>query len=278
MKLFIVLAISLCSFKAISQTDTITQDTAVVAPSPVPTMDDEARKVSVNIDFGHRHDEDNWFDREESWKKYRRVKTRYFLVDLGFDSYVQTEPYYLDNGLNAFDQDQIQSINANVHLYMQRLHVLGRAVNLLHGLTLEYHQYSFINAVDLQPQVPVLTFLESPFNYKKNELKVSYLSLPVMLNLETNPRHYGRSLRLSAGPVAGLRLFSMLKQKGPQVDKVKIKDDFNLNQIKWGARVQFGFGPVNLYSTLSLTPLFDPDQDNGSEIFPYSVGIQLIPF
>ena len=276
MKVLIIFAVILTGLTAKSQVDSTAQDSMKAMPAPVPY--DNERRVHVDINYGHRHDEDSWYDRNESWRKYRRVKTRYFLVDLGFDSYVQTEPYYLDNGLNAFDQDQLKSINANVHIYMQRLHLLGRAVNLLHGLTIEYHQYAFINSVDLQPQRPVLTFLESPFEYKKNELKLSYISLPVMLNFETNPRHFGRSLRLSAGPVAGLRLFSMLKQKGHQVDKVKIRDDFNLNNIKWGGRVQFGFGPINLYATMSLTPIFDPDQDNGSELYPYSIGIQLIPF
>ncbi|MCB0656473.1 MAG: outer membrane beta-barrel protein [Saprospiraceae bacterium] len=207
------------------------------------------------------------------------IKTRWFLLDLGVGSYVEDEPYYLSSGINAFDQDLARSTNLQVHLYQQRINIAGGVLNLLHGLEFNFQNYAFANPVTLVPNQASLTINEEDgVSFRKNRLSTTYLTIPLMLNIETSPRHHHRSFRISAGVYGGLRLGSNLKQKSQAFGKDKVRDDFNLNKYQYGFRGQIGFGPINLYSTLNLSPLFDENQDAGAKLYPFAIGIQLVPF
>ncbi|HPG07589.1 MAG TPA: outer membrane beta-barrel protein [Saprospiraceae bacterium] len=213
--------------------------------------------------------------------RYRHdpIKTRWFLLDIGVGSYVEDVPLYLDNGLNPFDQDLGRSTNLQIHLYQQRINLAGGVLNLLHGLEFNIQEYAFANPVSLVPNQPELTInLDDGVSYRKNRLQMTYLTLPIMLNIETNPNHHHRSFRISAGVYGGLRLNSNLKQKSGAYGKEKIRDDFNLNKYQYGLRGQIGFGPINLYGTLNMSPLFDENQDAGAKLYPFAIGISLVPF
>ncbi len=210
---------------------------------------------------------------------YQPVKTRYFLFDLGVNTYIEDIPYVLDNGINPFEQEILKSVGVNMHIYMQRVHLIGRSVNLLHGLTAEFRDYAFLNPVTLPSGEPELLFLyDEGVDYRKNRLRSTYLSIPVMINFESNPRKSYNSFHISAGVYGGIRLTSSTKQKSKSFGKVKVRDDFNLNKFEWGFRGQIGFGPINLFGTLAMTEMFDPDQDSGTQIYPMTLGIQIVPY
>ena len=162
---------------------------------------------------------------------------------------------------------------------MQRISIIRRYFNLIHGLGIEYHEYNFQNSVTLEPRLPQAQFTNNPnLIYKKNKLKVMYLSIPVMLNIETNPNRYGRSFRLTGGIQGGLRIRSWTKKKSSEFGKMKAKDDFNLNRFKVALRGEVGVGAFNVFGTVNMTELFEPDQNGGYEVFPFTIGIKVLPF
>jgi hypothetical protein len=60
--------------------------------------------------------------------------------------------------------------------------------------------------------------------------------------------------------------------------KVKVKDNFGLNQWRYGFRGEFGYGPLIFYGMVGLNGLFEDDKDGGYDVTPYSVGLVLWPF
>ncbi len=212
-------------------------------------------------------------------KRYKRIKTRYGLVDYGINSWSTPTTYRLENGIDPFELRQFKSTNLNIHLIQQRIGLVDRNVNFIYGLTFESHRYFFDNPVVLLEDTPNVSFaFNSDVRYKKNRLTSNYFSVPFMLNFKSNPKHTYRSFHLSIGGYAGLLLNANFKTKIKGGNKDKIKDNFGLNTVHAGIRAEIGYGPCIFYSTYSLTEFFDPDKNAGYELTPFAIGLMLLPF
>ena len=257
---FILACLGLSSLTAASQEDT----TIVYA--------DTIRKVRIDVDRGGENKYVNVVRR-------RTIKTRVSLLEIGLNTLLNTSGYTLDNGINPFDLDIINSANITYYPFMQRISIINRKLNLIHGVGIQYNEFNFQNPIRLVAQSPQLQFdYNDGLALKKNKLKTMYLTLPVMLNIETNPFKYSRSFRISGGIEGGLRIRSWTKRKSDAFGKEKVKDDFNLNQFKVALRGQIGIGVFNIFGTVNMTELFDPDQNGGYEVFPLTIGIVVLPF
>ncbi|NND34177.1 MAG: outer membrane beta-barrel protein [Saprospiraceae bacterium] len=224
---------------------------------------------------------DTVFSRESYTKKkssFRKVKTRYGLVDLGVSALYSPTTYRLDNGIDPFELRLLKSTNFNLHFVQQRVSLIDRQLNVVYGLTLESHRYFFDNPVVLLEDTPEVTFdFRSGVNFKKNRLTYNYLTVPFMINFKSNPRYSYRSFHLSAGGFAGLLLGANFKTK-VKGSKEKVRDNFALNTFRYGIRTEIGYGPLIFYSTYTLNNLFDKDKDGGYEVSPFTIGLVIWPF
>ena len=130
---------------------------------------------------------------------------------------------------------------------------------------------------------------------KVNKLFVSYITLPLLLEYQTNPGHRISSFHITAGVIGGIRLQSYQKQhldqyketfyledaNGTQVasfyaDEKKIRNhnQYFLNPFKLDATMRIGWSYLNLFATYSLTPMFQ--KNKGPEVYPFSIGITLL--
>ncbi|MGI8892038.1 MAG: hypothetical protein ACR2GN_01125, partial [Bacteroidia bacterium] len=115
---------------------------------------------------------------------------------------------------------------------------------------------------------------DTTINYLKTKLAVSYLTVPLLL--EFNDGKSKRSFHIAAGVIGGLRIGSHTKQKyqiGNKTVKPKVKDDFNLNPIRYDATVRVGFGSLAFFSSYTLNGLFK--EKRGPEVHPFTAGIGL---
>ncbi len=205
-----------------------------------------------------------------------KIKTRWFMLDLGFNTYLADGSFNLPSELNDFDLNLGKSINVNLHLFRQRIGLIGNNLNFMYGLELAYNNYHFENDITLLHNVDEVTIIENNIDFKKNKLATTFLQMPVLFNIETNPRKPGKSFRISAGGYGGLLLGARTKQKSSENGKVKIKDDFNLNKFRYGVIGQVGVGCVNFYVDYALNDLFK--ENLGPELRPISIGFTLVPF
>ena len=95
----------------------------------------------------------------------------------------------------------------------------------------------------------------------KNSLKGTYLILPVDFKYYFGSGKYDKGrFFVGIGAEIGLLLNSSTKVKNNvnnTARHTKIKDDFGLNQLKYGISLQVGSGNFNIYYKMNLSDLFD---------------------
>jgi hypothetical protein len=126
---------------------------------------------------------------------------------------------------------------------------------------------------------------------------VSYMTVPLIFEFQTNNKSRVNSFHIGLGVVGGLRIGTHTKVKfeskhasyqlidandpsqisptfvsGQQ--KMKEHSDFYLNPVKLDATARIGWGWINLFATYSLTPMFR--ENRAPELYPWSVGITLL--
>jgi len=110
---------------------------------------------------------------------------------------------------------------------------------------------------------------------EKSKLTASYLTVPLLLELQIPVNGRSNRLFIAAGVIGGLNLGSHTKMKYED-SKEKDRGSFNMNPFKCSATVRAGLKDISLYASYALTPLFR--NDKGPELFPFSIGISLINF
>lgn len=268
-------------------------------------LKDEMKEIKVELDEELEEewdDEDNgeeWddedIDEDNDWgevldgldikfnrkkDKLKNVKTRWILIDLGFGSYVAHDDLPTLNGLDPMEPDILNSVSWRLHVLNQRINVASHYLNLLYGVGFSFNFYGFSNPSTILPSSPQVNFTlpdDNQISYKKNHLRASYLHIPLMLNIETNPYQKSKSFHINAGVYGNVLLGGKTTQKTNN-RKTKIKDKYNLENFQYGLLAQLGYGPITFYGTYGLNELFKPEKDNGYTVHPITFGVKLLPF
>lgn len=134
------------------------------------------------------------------------------------------------------------------------------------GLGISTDKLSFKNDIILTNQInndginqTIIDTLD--FTPDKNSLKGTYLILPVDFKYYFGSGKYDKGrFFVGIGAEIGLLLNSSTKVKNNvnnTARHTKIKDDFGLNQLKYGISLQVGSGNFNIYYKMNLSDLFD---------------------
>jgi hypothetical protein len=213
-------------------------------------------------------------------RRHRTVSTNYLIFDLGFANYndkteynsPEAQAFLHANGGQQFQKSDLKLItgkssNVNLWLFMQKLNVANRVLNLKYGLGLEMFNFRYKNDISYNNNPDFIYY--DTLDFSKNKLYVGYATIPFMININPTPRsHHGFSL--SAGVSAGYRIGSHTKQVSDDRGKVKDHGDFNLNPWRFAYVAELGLGPVHLYGSYSIKPLFE----DAVKQYPYTVGVR----
>ncbi|MEO6949869.1 MAG: outer membrane beta-barrel protein [Ginsengibacter sp.] len=229
------------------------------------------------------------------WKeKNSKVSTATWVVDLGFSNWSDKTNYAnaISNGsivnkpgtpdlvANDFKLKTIKSVNINLWIFMQRLSLVKHYVNLKYGLGIELNNYRFKSNISFNEGGPNPYFasqnISHPFvfrdsiSFSKNKLAADYVTVPLMINFNSNPDNSSKSVRLSAGVSMGYLYSSRNKQKSSERGKHKNRGDYDLDKWKFSYVGELGLGPVNLYGSYSPKSIFKNDLN----FMPYNIGIR----
>jgi Outer membrane protein beta-barrel domain len=225
-------------------------------------------------------------------KKSKR-STNYLVFDIGFGNwddqtnYANTSGYVFSKpGVPAFSADDMKlragkSTNINIWLFMQKLALVKRNVNLKYGLGFEFDNYSFRSPVSLKEGGPLPysvggIITNAPFvfrdsiSFSKNKLNLKYLTVPLMLNFATTKQKGKRVLVASFGVSAGYLFRQRNKQNSNERGKQKNQGDYDLQRFKLSYIAEVGLGPIRLYGSYSPKSIFE----KGLDIRPYSLGVR----
>jgi hypothetical protein len=236
----------------------------------------------VNVTLGRK-------DKEK--KRNSNVSTNWWIVDLGFSNYDDQTNYtstgaYLVNrpgypALNAndFKLRTGKSINVNVWFFMQKLNLVKHYINLKYGVGLELNNYRYKSNISYKESgtVPYTnTQTNAPFifrdsiSFSKNKLAADYLTVPMMLNFNTNPNSKNKGLSISAGISAGYLYSQRNKQKSSDRGKDLNKGDYDLSRFKLSYVGELGLGSVHFYGSYSPKSVYD----HSLNMRPYTVGFR----
>ena len=209
----------------------------------------------------------------------KRVEVGGFSMDLGWNLFLLDNSLTYPDEYQALETNTWKSNHVGLHFVPTRFGIDKKSkLNLLTSLDLDIMQMNFQDPWTLQPRLDsvVLTMDSGATQLKKNQLTATYIQAPLMLSFQTHAGKRRKNFKLSAGGYGGFLIGSKTKQKNEEGEKVKLKDDFNLNKIRYGVTGRIGYGGVELYANYNLSTLFQ--EDRGPAITPLSVGIRIIGF
>ncbi len=215
-------------------------------------------------------------------KKPKKVSTNWLVYDIGFAGYNDNTNYATaaaqafirpagsvpaSKGDFALRTSRVS--NFNLWFFMQRVSIIESVLNLKYGLGIESNNYFFKTGITYVDDISVYTTRGGWNERSKNKLVANYLTVPVMLNINTNPTKGKRGFQFSAGVSGGYLSSARQKQKGlGGIDKNK--SNFNLEQFKLSYVAELGLGPVKLYGSVASNPM----HQYGLEQVPYTLGLR----
>jgi hypothetical protein len=210
--------------------------------------------------------------------KNQNVTTNWWVIDIGFNRVNDNTNYasaiaagYLPGGANEnwFDQRNFKSTNVNIWIFMQRLNILHHVLNLKYGLGVELNNYKYTEPIRFQETNMPLVMMGTE-DFKKNKLAADYVTVPLMLNFNVDPKKKN-GFGFSVGVSAGFLYSSRQKTVGGGVGKQKYRDDYDLRDFKFSYIGEIGLGPVRLYGSYAMQSMFENTLDQT----PYNFGIRL---
>lgn len=123
------------------------------------------------------------------------------------------------------------------------------------------------------------------YNYSKSKLTASFLNISVVpvIDLGGNKRkpsffngHHSGGFRFGVGPYAGYLIDSYSKQvysANNSKTKERHHDNYYLNNLRYGVRVQFGFNDIDFFVNYDLNPLFATNKAANPNLNAFSFGI-----
>lgn len=291
-KAILSLVVILTGYSALAQTDSVQverkNDTIRIGGMIIVNKDDGNEKKHVVVTVGNRRKQ----------KKPSNVSTSSLIVDLGFANWVDNTNYAAatannslvnrpgtaDIGSSDLKLRTGKSVNVNIWFFMQKLNLVKHYVNLKYGLGIELNNYRFksaisfneggVNPYDPSQSISHAFIFRDSVQFSKNKLAADYVTVPLMLNFDTNPNSSKKGLSLSAGVSVGYLYSSRNKQISDEHGKRKNRGDYDLEPWKFSYVGEIGLGPVRLYGSYSPNSIFKKDLSFN----PYTVGIRLSNF
>ncbi len=240
----------------------------------------------TNVNIGHNQQRNSKFS------------TASFIFDLGFANWTDktnyttaaSQNYLVTNqgatfrpaaiASNDFNLKDFKSSNVNIWLFMQRLSLVKRYLNIKYGFGVELNNYRFNSNISFKeagvnPFPPTQNInhyfvMRDTIAFSKNKLAADYATIPFLLNVRTNPNSNSKGLSLSAGVSVGYLYSSRNKQVSSERGKRKNRGDYDLEKFKFSYIGELGLGPVRFYGSYVPKSIFK----NGLNLMPYTVGIR----
>ena len=198
-------------------------------------------------------------------------------LELGFCGYF-TEPWKtsLSSSDSYMNLNTTKSMNfnfllPNINLGFSRH--FGMAATI--GLSWSDYYFDGNNSIAKDADgnlIPV--YPEDGIDYEKSKLSTTYATLPILFEGQI-PVSHNRTINIGAGVIGAIKLHSHTKVVYHDSDKIKIrnKDDFSLNLLRYGVTARLGYEMFQAYGTYYLSKMFE--EGKGPELYPFEIGIAL---
>jgi hypothetical protein len=199
--------------------------------------------------------------------------------DLGFTQFIDNNAFGVSKANDLLDLNVGKSVNVNFRVADMKVNLIRHYLYLNAGLEFDLHDYRFTHNVTIKPNSDAFfKYQDTLAHFSKDKLSTQYLELPVMLFVNTNPRHPGKSFRIGAGGYYGILLGSYTKQISPENGKQHYYGDFQCNPVDYGAMAEIGYGNIDLFAKYNMSSVFNTNK-GGPNLQSITFGVKLFhPF
>lgn len=258
-------------------------DSTLISIGDIKVQVVEGDPVKVTIGNNELEvDEDGNVDFKRDRKDRDRYDGHWGGFDLGINGYVNgKQEFDLPEAYDFLDLRWEKSINVAINFWEQNFNLINNQLGLTTGLGLNWNNYRFEDRAYITRTSEGISGGFYPAggerNYTKSKLVVSYLTLPLLLEFQTNRFSKKNSFHIGGGLLTGLKIGSHTKMVyndgSKQKDKYRDSKGFDINPFRFDLMARIGWGKINLYANYSLNTLFK--NNRGPELYPFSAGITL---
>jgi len=240
---------------------------------------DHIRELILGLDDEVDKRKSKIYSKKDSISKYNNKYEHWRGIELGVNVLLDYK-----NTLNTpkngtfLELDYAKSIQFGMNLFEKDFHLYENYINLVTGIGFDFNHYTFKNNITLNPDTSYLTATADVIDYKKNKLNVSYLKVPLLLEINTS-KDPEKNFHIAAGMEFAYRIHSVTKQKydiGDKHYRNKTRDDYNLEPFRYGLLARIGYNNVTIFANYSLNRLFQ--KDKGPQVYPFTVGLSFNRF
>jgi len=218
------------------------------------------------------------------YKEVKKFKGHWSGFELGINGFMDKNQSMTQTGDIAWmDLKQARSWNTNINFTQYSIGFGTDKAGLVTGLGLEFNDYHFSNPITLKVENGVTvvdsSYIQAGYKVEKTKITMSHLTLPLLLEFQI-PMGEKRKDRIyiSAGVIGGVRLGSHTKVVYDDGSRHKDKNrgDFNIATLRYGLTARMGYKGIRLFANYYPVQLFE--KGKGPELYPFSVGLVLVPF
>ncbi len=203
--------------------------------------------------------------------------------EMGINGFMDKNHSLIQQGeLAPYDLKQARSWNVNINFAQYSAGFGTDKVGLVTGMGFEFNDYHFSNPITLKVQNGITmidsSYINNQVKVNKTKLSTVFLTLPMLLEFQIPTYNDDHRLYFAAGVIGGLRLGSHTKvvYEDNGTKKDKNRDDFNIATLRYGLTARLGYRGIRLFANYYPVQLFE--KRKGAELYPFSVGLVLIPF
>ncbi len=227
--------------------------------------DDSDKEWKNEFKNGFKDGFDTAFNDEKVVKKDSDSKIKHdqdIEFSIGLNNYLNSSNQFPDTDNKDFSLEPLTSWTYGIHSnhkisvspYVKFNFQFGLLWN---NFALADNKYQFIKGPE---QVELLDndISRPDINPKRSKLNITYLNFNFVPMF-----HFGKSsdaFRIGAGPFGSYRIASKSKFKYDDNGKDVVKNNFHINNWKYGLKAQVGWKGVDLFATYDLSPIFIEDR------------------
>jgi hypothetical protein len=201
-------------------------------------------------------------------------------IDLGFNTFINSD--YTGYDSEFMKNDILRSNSFYLNLVQQSIGLQRNRNNfgLVTGLGIQLQDYRLDDNITIE-KTEEEVIVPKEFNYsekQKSKLYIYSVTLPLLAEIQIPINNYRNRLYFSSGMYISYRIgsYTTTKYRAEEKQKLKITDNYSLQNFKYGIMARTGYRWINFFATYELTPFFQ--EEKGPVLTPLTFGITLLGF
>jgi hypothetical protein len=231
--------------------------------------DDEGTNVQIR-------DVEKKDDEEKEARKQKKFKGHWTGFEIGLNNFFDSDFSMSRPPEESWmDLNTGRSWNVNLNIHQTSIGLIGNRFGLVTGLGFECNNYQFDGDNSIEEVGGVIQELDlTDYSLNRSKLTTTYLNVPLLLEVQIGGEKRSKRMYISGGVIGGLKIGSHTKyvyREEGRKEKLKNRDDFNINPLRYGLTVRAGFHQAKIYAVYYPVSFFE--KDKGPELYPFNIGL-----